>query len=213
MRRSAWIFLAAILLPSLVLAALAVRSARDQQVVLEHQQAVISQDITDALAKKIRDQLDASKADFIQTTQHLLAQSASPQELAQTFNQKLRKTWSMAEVGFAVDLNGTIHSPQATQGQRAATFLSETGRFLSNRENLPIFAQNGAMISPTQTPESQISTQGSSQQAGLNPMVSPNPNQPIQQASQLAQNQAVQIPRQVVPQKVFVPQLGNLSNT
>ena len=76
MRRSAWIFLAAILLPSLVLAALAVRSARDQQVVLEHQQAVISQDITDALAKKIQEQLDNSKTEFIQATQRLLAQSS-----------------------------------------------------------------------------------------------------------------------------------------
>jgi hypothetical protein len=54
MRRSAWIFLAAILLPSLALAWLAVHSARDQQVILEHQQAIISQDLTDALAKKVQ---------------------------------------------------------------------------------------------------------------------------------------------------------------
>src|SRR5262252_3886726 len=142
MRRSAWIFLAAILLPSLVLAALAVRSARDQQVVLEHQQAVISQDITDALAKKIQDQLENSRADFIQATQHLLAQSPSSEDLAGAFNQKLRRSWPLAEVGFAVDLNGAIRSPQATQSTAAATFLSETGRFLSNRENLPVFIQN-----------------------------------------------------------------------
>ena len=58
MRRAAWIFVAAILLPALVLAWLAVRSARDQQVILEHQQVIISQDITDSLAKKVQDRLE-----------------------------------------------------------------------------------------------------------------------------------------------------------
>src|SRR5258708_27857957 len=105
----------------MVLAWLAVRSARDQQVILDHQQAIISQDITDALAKKIQDQLDSSKADFIQTTQRLLTQSPSPQELAGNFNPRLKRAWSLAEVGFAVDLNGVIHSPRATQGPVATT--------------------------------------------------------------------------------------------
>jgi hypothetical protein len=51
-----------------VLAWLAVRSARDQQVILEHQQAIISQDVTDALAKKVRDQLDDTRSAFVQRT-------------------------------------------------------------------------------------------------------------------------------------------------
>jgi signal transduction histidine kinase len=212
MRRSAWIFLAAILLPSLVLAALAVRSARDQQVVLEHQQAVISQDITDALAKKIQDQLDNSRADFIQATQHLLAQSPSPEELAGAFNQKLRRGWPLAEVGFAVDLNGAIHSPQARQSATAAAFLNETGRFLSNRENLPVFTQNNqlnaAPVQMAQMAQGQPGVPLAAQQ-GL-----PNSNQMAQQAAQpLGQGQALQIQRQVVPQKFAVPQQGNLSST
>ena len=90
MRRSAWIFLASILLPSLGLAWLAVRSVRDQQVVLEHQQVIISQNITDALAKNIQAQMDQVRGDFVQTTQQLLGASSSPQVLAQDFNAKLR---------------------------------------------------------------------------------------------------------------------------
>jgi signal transduction histidine kinase len=209
MRRSAWIFLAAILLPSLVLAALAVRSARDQQVVLEHQQAVISQDITDALAKKIQDQLDVSKGDFIRATQHLLERSSSPLELAGSFNQKLRKTWPLAEVGFAVDLNGTIHSPQAKQSATAATFLSETGRFLSNRENLPVFSQNTALNAQVQTGQGQSALPA--QQALQNPVQTSPLNEGGQATQQLAQNG--QAMRQVVPQKVFIPQQGNFSST
>jgi signal transduction histidine kinase len=141
MRRSAWIFLAAILLPSLALAWLAVRSARDQQVILEHQQAIISQDITDALAKKVQSQLDDSRSAFVQTTQQLLQKSSSPDALAKNFNCELRNTWKLAEVGFAVDLNGTIYSPAPSQGMMAKTFRTENSRFLGNRENVPVFSQ------------------------------------------------------------------------
>ncbi len=79
MLRSACIFLAAILLPSLVLAWLAVRSARDQQVLIEHQQAIISQDVTDSLAKNVRNQMEAMRSDFVQVTQNLLDQSKDGQ--------------------------------------------------------------------------------------------------------------------------------------
>ena len=141
MRRSAWIFLAAILLPSLALAWLAVRSARDQQVLLEHQQAIISQDITDALAKKVQGQLDDSRSAFVQTTQQLLQKSSSPSTLAKNFNHELQSNWNLAEIGFAVDLNGTIYSPTPSQGSVAKTFRTENSLFLGNRENVPVFSQ------------------------------------------------------------------------
>lgn len=142
MRRSAWIFLAAILLPSLVLAFLAVRSARDQQVILQHQQAIISQDITDALARKVQDQVDATRAEFVQQTDQLLQKTSSPQSLAINFNQQLLYSWNLAEVGFSVDLRGMIYSPRQNEGPLAKTFRNENDRFLSNRENVEVFAQN-----------------------------------------------------------------------
>ncbi len=83
MRRSAWIFFASIFLPSLGLAWLAIRSVQDQQVVLEHQQVIISQNITDALAKNIQAQMDQVRGDFVKTTQQLLGDNSSPQILAQ----------------------------------------------------------------------------------------------------------------------------------
>src|SRR5207248_771728 len=99
MRRSALILLAAILLPSLVLAWLAMRSARDQQVILEHQQVIIAQDVTDALAKNVQSQLDQARATFISQTQSLLQASSSARDLAGDFNQQLRRKWDLAEVG------------------------------------------------------------------------------------------------------------------
>jgi len=142
MRRSVWIFLASILLPSLGLAWLAVRSVRDQQVVLEHQQVIISQNITDALAKSIQAQMDQVRGDFVKTTQQLLGESSSPQVLAESFNRKLRDAWPMAEIGFAVNLDGEIYSPNPYDGPDAKTFRDENDRFLSNRENVEVYSSN-----------------------------------------------------------------------
>jgi len=142
MRRSAWIFLAAIFLPSLGLAWLAIHSVRDQQVVLEHQEAIICQNITDALSKSIQAQMDQARGDFVKTTQQLLGESASPQVAARDFNRKLREAWPMAEIGFAVDLDGEIYSPRPNEGSSARTFLDENDRFLSNRENAEVYSNS-----------------------------------------------------------------------
>ncbi len=207
MRRSSVIFLAVILVPSLVLAALAVRSARDQQIILEHQQAIISQDVTDALAKRVQSQLDGSTTEFVQTTQRLLTQSQSPQELANNFNQKLRASWKLADVGFAVDVSGTIYSPLVSQGTRAAIFLNETGRFLSNRENVPVFSKSKEQrLTQLEPVAPQNAIPSAAQQGGQ--------TDPMLQSSQNAQNaQALQSQRQVSPLNAPIPQQGTLSNT
>src|ERR1700761_8478557 len=112
MRRSVWIFFASIFLPSLALAWLAVRSVQDQQIVLEHQQVIISQNITDALAKSVQAQMDQVRGEFVDTTQQLLKNSPSSEKLAQSFNKTLCDFWPMAEIGFAVNLDGQIYSPK-----------------------------------------------------------------------------------------------------
>jgi signal transduction histidine kinase len=152
MRRSIWIFLAAIFLPSLGLAWLAIHSVRDQQVVLEHQQAIICQGMTDALSKNIQSQMDSVREDFQKTTQLLLDHSSSPQALAENFNPKLREAWPQADVGFAVDLNGKIYSPQSSEDSNAKTFRNENDRFLSNRENVEVYSQNAVQSTASLTP-------------------------------------------------------------
>jgi signal transduction histidine kinase len=144
MRRAALIFLAAILLPCLALAWLAVRSEQDQQVILQHQQAIIDQGVTDSLALNVRTQMDGVLADFVQRTQQLLAQESGPVELAHGFDQKIRETWPLAQVGFAVDLQGTIYAPTRSDGIPAQTFRKENESFLSNREDAEVYsnAQN-----------------------------------------------------------------------
>ena len=219
MRRSAWIFLAAILLPSLALAWLAVRCARDQQVILEHQQAIISQDVTDALAKKVRDQLDGTRSAFVQRTQKLEKSSSSP-ALARNFNRELHNSWNLAEVGFAVGLNGTIYSPTSRQGTVAKTFRSENDRFLSNRENVPVFAQNSQQTFSLGLNNAGNSTAVNSQVGNMFPLTAQSQaSKQIAEASKQPtavvnpQAQMAQVERQVVPQKSFAPQQSALSNT
>ncbi len=152
MQRSAWIFLAAIVLPSLGLAWLAVHSVRDQQVVLEHQQAIICQNITDALAKNIQLQMDQVRGDFVKTAEGLLDGAQSPQAIALNFNRQLKTSWPLAEIGFAVDLDGTIYAPRAGEGAAERTFRDENDRFLSNRENVEIYSSNSITMNQTASP-------------------------------------------------------------
>jgi signal transduction histidine kinase len=140
MLRSAGIFLAAILLPSLMLAWLAVRSAHDQEIVQQHQQAIICQDVTDNLAKSVRSQVDLIRSEFVQITQDLVSKSASPQAAAATFDRVLRAQWPPAEIGFAVDLGAaTIYSPGRNDGNAARMFYEENERFLTNREFVQVY--------------------------------------------------------------------------
>ena len=53
MRKLALVFVLAVLAPSLVLAWLAIRSVRDQQFLLERQQSLLYQSVTDTLAQNI----------------------------------------------------------------------------------------------------------------------------------------------------------------
>ncbi len=141
MPRSVWIFLTAILLPSLVLAWLAVRSVRDQQIILEHQQALIDQGITDTLALRLDQEVNQLKDEFITATRQLLDTTAAS-ILANSFDGRLRAAWPPAEVGFALDPDGRIFSPRAGDGPAATSFLGENSLFLSNRQNAEVYTSN-----------------------------------------------------------------------
>jgi signal transduction histidine kinase len=159
MRRAAWIFLAAILLPCLGLAWLAIRSEQDQQVILQHQQAIIDQGVADSLAQNVRTQMDGIIADFVRTTRQLLTTAGSPAGLADGFDHKIVEAWPPAQVGFAVDLQGVIYAPERSDGPPAQIFRKENESFLSNREDAEVYsnAQNELTIAPA-APAMTIST-------------------------------------------------------
>ncbi|CAN5389514.1 ATP-binding protein [soil metagenome] len=189
MPRSVWIFLTAILLPAIVLAWLAVRSVRDQQIILEHQQALLDQAITDNLALRLAEEVNQMKEEFIAATQKLLTQVPAPRDLVSSFDSRLRAAWPPAEVGFALDSAGRIFSPQPADGAAATTFLGENSLFLSNRQNAEVYTANNSNLSQNANATANASA--------------PQLNEPVANSEPQSKNswsfQSLQLSRRVVP--------------
>src|ERR1039457_3624091 len=138
MKRVALVFVIAVLLPSLVLSWLAVRSLRDQQFLLERQQSLLCQRVTDALAQNIADYLAQRQQEFSgQVETRVGDQDAS--SVGSRFDAQIRQHWPLAEVGFCVTRLGKILSPSASARDEAKSFYSDNGAFLGNRETAEVY--------------------------------------------------------------------------
>ena len=140
MRKFAIVFVAAVFLPSLLLAALALRSLRDQRIVFEQQQALLFQGVADAIVKNIQDQLAQENQDFGRAVEKLLA-TAEPRPVANSFDENIRTAWPDAEVGFAVRLPGDLLAPRLNGEPIAQRFLAENEQFLTNRRTADVFVE------------------------------------------------------------------------
>src|SRR6266540_856363 len=138
MKKVALVFVLAVFVPSLVLAWLAVRSLRDQQFVLERQQSLLSQGVADAAAKEASGQLAEQQHEFARQIEALLADS-KPMDIAGSFDERLRRGWPLAEVGFTVSLDGQIYSPNLFGGADARRFRLENDKFLCSRESVEVY--------------------------------------------------------------------------
>ncbi|TAL01985.1 MAG: HAMP domain-containing histidine kinase [Verrucomicrobia bacterium] len=138
MKKVAIVFVLAVFVPSLVLAWLSVRSLRDQQFVLERQRSLLYQSVADALAKNVEDFLADQQQKFRAQVDALLA-DADPRAMARVFDERLRQRWPLAQVGFAVTLEGQILSPSPTSSPEARMFCADNGRFLGNREQAEVY--------------------------------------------------------------------------
>ncbi|MFZ0828075.1 MAG: ATP-binding protein [Verrucomicrobiia bacterium] len=142
MKKVALVFVVAVLLPSLVLAWLAVRSLRDQQFLLERQQSLLCQRVTDALAQNISDYLAQQQQAFGAQVEDLAA-GKDAQAVAAEFDSELRTRWPLAEVGFCVTLSGKILAPSLNGRAAARTFYTDNSGFLGNREAVEVYGNAG----------------------------------------------------------------------
>jgi signal transduction histidine kinase len=134
-KRSIWIFLLAIVLPSVVLGWLALRSANEQQIILERRTAELYQKETDAVASSARSLIDQERRGFVERVRQLLA-SAPAAELARDFATKLTGVWPRPAIGFALSPDGDLISPSAEETSGDAErqkFLLNNTAFLSGR--------------------------------------------------------------------------------
>ncbi len=142
MKKSFLVLLLAVLLPSLLLGWLALRSAREQQIILERRTAELYQRETDNVATTARSLVSEQRRIFAETLRQLLAQE-NPGALAGHFTTLLRARWSQPAIGFALDDAGRFLSPTVRDGAndpRTRQFLHENSDFLGNKTPAPAYA-------------------------------------------------------------------------
>ena len=132
MKKIAILFVVAVLLPSLVLAWMAVRSLRDQEYALERQQSLLYQGVADSVAARLTGILEAQQRDFGRVVESLIG-DGRPLDIVHGFDERLRPQWPLAAVGFCVSLTGEIFSPSPLAGAEARRFRLENDLFLSNK--------------------------------------------------------------------------------
>jgi signal transduction histidine kinase len=141
-KRSIWIFLFAIVLPSVGLGWLALRSANEQQIILERRTAELYQKETDAVAGAARSLIDEERRAFAERVRQLLASEAPPQ-LAHDFAAKLSRVWPRPAIGFALSAEGNLISPSAEEARGDAErqrFLQNNGAFLSGTTPATVYS-------------------------------------------------------------------------
>jgi signal transduction histidine kinase len=141
-KRSIWIFLIAVALPSIGLGWLALRSANEQQIILERRTAELYQKETDAIATEARGLIDEERRGFAERVRELLANEPASQ-LAHDFAAKLSRAWPRPAIGFALNADGNLVSP-STEEARGDTerqrFLQNNGAFLSGTTPATVYA-------------------------------------------------------------------------
>ncbi len=138
MKKAALIFCLAVFLPSLGLGWLACQSWQSQKIVLERQQTLIFQNACSAAARDLTDLIAARQHEFARWIDGLLANEL-PQALARGFDETATQSWPLAEIGFAVTVDGHILSPSLLARPQAREFRIENDQFLSNHESVEIF--------------------------------------------------------------------------
>ncbi|MDF1816231.1 MAG: HAMP domain-containing sensor histidine kinase [Verrucomicrobiales bacterium] len=139
MRKMATVFIVAVLVPTLVLAWLAMRSLRDQEIVANSQRAILHQSSTEALAADLNTFLDDVRVFFRQLVNDLVEENGI-NELSQKFDQIAPNAWSQCLVASVVMDDGEILCPlPTTTDPRARAFLELNARFLLNQTNAKVY--------------------------------------------------------------------------
>ncbi|MCB1088582.1 MAG: hypothetical protein KDM63_16210, partial [Verrucomicrobiae bacterium] len=132
MKKLAAVFAVAVLGPSLVLAWLATRSLRNQEIVVHSQRALLHQGSSDALVSDLNTFLVDVRVFYGRLLEELLSE-IGPEELSGNFDAIMRSRWSQAAVGAAVTEDGQWLNPSVTSTDpKIRRFIRDTQPFLLN---------------------------------------------------------------------------------
>jgi len=170
MKKSIWIFLLAVLLPSIVLGWLALRSADEQQIILENRTAALYQKETENAAVAARALIDDQRRAFNETVRQLLAK-ADPQALANNFSTELARAWPRKAIGFSIGTTGGICAPppqRAKSNPAWEKFLLGNGSFLAGTTPATVYWVSGdELAKPEQFRKGKTGTDTASNAMGV----------------------------------------------
>lgn len=133
MKRIAVIFIVAVFLPSVFLAVLALRTAGEQQSILERQAAELFQKESDALAAQLADTILGRQREFADEVRLMLT-TEDPAQLAGNFAPPK----SDAGVPFAIEPNGNL-VPPFQPDSRTTQYLADNRAFLNSDDSTELF--------------------------------------------------------------------------
>ncbi len=140
MKKLAAIFAIAVIVPSLVLAWLAMRSLRDQEIVVHSQSALLHQTATDSLAADLNTFMDDVRLYFSGLVDEMVEEQGA-EKLSANFDTELKARWGQALVGCVVNDQGQILSPPIdTTDPDAQEFLQYNRLFLSNKTEAEVYS-------------------------------------------------------------------------
>src|SRR6516164_4779466 len=104
------------------------RSLSDEKIVFERQQTLLFQGACNSVGKDIVDYVGERQNEFERQVDALMA-DRDALDVARNFDQRIRPLWRLAEVGFAVTLDGHVLSPPLLGRQEARRFRLENDLF------------------------------------------------------------------------------------
>lgn len=137
MKRIALVFFLAILLPSILLAVMAIRSVNDQSLIANSQRVLLYESTCESVAAEINLFMDEVRIFHGQLIEAMAERRQS--DLAEVFDALITDSWSQASVGAVVSNEGLIISPQPGTTSLADGFLENHRDFLVNEKTVEVY--------------------------------------------------------------------------
>lgn len=136
MKKLTTLFIVAVLGPSLVLAWLATRSLKDQEMVMRDQVERRAEGMTATVAQDVNVFMDDVRLFYRQQVDALVKENHGnfKTNWLQDFDQSIRSRWGQVKVGTVIDGDGKVYAPLAkSQDLRVRNFLQDNNTFFTNK--------------------------------------------------------------------------------
>lgn len=193
MKRIAFVFLISILIPALLLAALAIRSVRDQEVVLNSQKALVHQATCDTIAADINLFLDDVRVFYSDLVDELAEENG--QTLVNDFPGIITDRWSQASTGITVSTAGDIISRRPAPGSAEAAFLKNNEAFFGNQREVEVYQAPQILNRQVQVIEEPAASPSKAARAQPSPALASSAPTPDESEGAAAKPVAVAAPR------------------